>query len=239
MEEQKKGQLEESCRLLGASAGASAAEIKKCARRLFLKYHPDLNPHDRGRCEEMTKKIVDAYRTALAHAETQPAAAAGTAPPGHAAAPDAARVEALVFELAHRRFGLPASIVREVLRLEDVRVEDTMILNESFPYFTGIICNERGTAMLWNLHGQLGLRGAPLDSRLGKRKIVMIEPDDSPVGFIVDEILGIAPLNPESIIDETGGKMYDDKAHFGQYISHEDGTVLLLDIDKVLYNSAM
>src|SRR5579871_5531656 len=45
---------------LGVGKKASAAEIKKSYRRLARKFHPDVNPNDRG-AEERFKRIQEAY----------------------------------------------------------------------------------------------------------------------------------------------------------------------------------
>ena len=47
-------------KILGLNKDASDAEIKKSFRQLARKYHPDVNPDDKG-AEEKFKEINEAY----------------------------------------------------------------------------------------------------------------------------------------------------------------------------------
>ena len=47
--------------ILGLSAGAGKAEIKKAFRKLLKQWHPDVNQHRIEEAEEMSKKIIAAY----------------------------------------------------------------------------------------------------------------------------------------------------------------------------------
>jgi len=48
--------------LLGLSAAASAAEIKRAYRRLSRRFHPDINPGDKA-AETLYRRITEAYET--------------------------------------------------------------------------------------------------------------------------------------------------------------------------------
>lgn len=48
--------------ILGISPGASQAEVKKAFRALIAVWHPDHNAHRLAEAEEMSKKIIAAYR---------------------------------------------------------------------------------------------------------------------------------------------------------------------------------
>lgn len=54
-------QVETPHEILGVSAGASEAEIKKAFRKLILFWHPDKNPGQTQQAEAMSKKIIAAY----------------------------------------------------------------------------------------------------------------------------------------------------------------------------------
>ncbi len=56
-------------KILGVTAGASAAEIKRAYRRLVRKYHPDVNSQAR---DEQIKRINEAYEI-LSNAEKRAA----------------------------------------------------------------------------------------------------------------------------------------------------------------------
>jgi DnaJ-class molecular chaperone len=47
--------------ILSVSAQASEAEIKKAFRKLIVLWHPDKNPEQQDKAEEMSKKIIAAY----------------------------------------------------------------------------------------------------------------------------------------------------------------------------------
>jgi len=47
--------------ILGVSANATQAEIKKAFRKLITQWHPDVNQHRITEAEEMSKKIIAAY----------------------------------------------------------------------------------------------------------------------------------------------------------------------------------
>jgi len=84
--------LERHFETLGVSGDASISAVKKAARKLFLKHHPDLNPGDRAECEEKTKRIVEAYRALLS--AMKPGAADGKAAD---AAVESGDTEALIY----------------------------------------------------------------------------------------------------------------------------------------------
>ena len=48
--------------LLGLSASASAADIRRAYRRLARRYHPDINPGDRMAAAQF-RQISEAYET--------------------------------------------------------------------------------------------------------------------------------------------------------------------------------
>src|SRR5919204_4134548 len=48
--------------VLGLAPGASSADIKRAYRRLARRYHPGINPGDRG-AEAMFARISEAYET--------------------------------------------------------------------------------------------------------------------------------------------------------------------------------
>ncbi|TXJ25033.1 MAG: J domain-containing protein [Chitinophagaceae bacterium] len=54
-------QQETPYQILGVSANATKAEIKKAFRTLIILWHPDKNQHRIQEAEAMSKKIIAAY----------------------------------------------------------------------------------------------------------------------------------------------------------------------------------
>ena len=59
--------IDEARRLLELDERATMNEIKSSYRRLLGKWHPDRCDGDMDRCEEMTRRIVDAYKIIIAY----------------------------------------------------------------------------------------------------------------------------------------------------------------------------
>lgn len=57
--------------VLGVDRTASAQEIAKAYKRLALQHHPDKNPDNRERAEEVFKKVSEAYEVLHDHAKRQ------------------------------------------------------------------------------------------------------------------------------------------------------------------------
>lgn len=47
--------------ILGIKRNATLEQIKKAFRTLIMKWHPDKNPGNEAKAEEMSKKIIAAY----------------------------------------------------------------------------------------------------------------------------------------------------------------------------------
>lgn len=216
---------------LGLPPGASEREIRSRARRLFLQFHPDLNPADRAACEEKTRRIIEAYRALTEH--ISPAHGADTPP-----APAPEQTDYLLFSLAHRRFGVPAALVREVVRAADARIQDLGLATGAFPHVAGVFTRGGATIALFNLHSLLGLKEPPIGSDLARRKIIVVDADESPAAFMPDEILGItavrrADARPALPGDDIASAFLDGVADTG------DGPAGLINLMKLIYNQAL
>ena len=62
-------QIDAARRLLELDERATMNEIKSNYRRLLGKWHPDRCDGNKDGCEEMTRKIVEAYRIILTYCE--------------------------------------------------------------------------------------------------------------------------------------------------------------------------
>jgi chemotaxis signal transduction protein len=238
MDDKNPAELREHYELLGLSPGAPVKEIKRSARKLFLKYHPDLNPRNELFCEEKTKRIVEAYRNVLKARERESAdsvAAAGDSGDENDR-PDA--IEVLIFAISHRSIAVPARHLREVLRVKDVRIEEMNMVTDEFPFVSGVFYRGGELVMLWDLHKQFRLRGNPIGSDFGKTKIITVEIGGSVIGFLVDEIKGIATIDRVAIRDNVSGFDIEDVWFDGEFETGE-GPVLrtgLLNMEKIIYN---
>ena len=60
-------EITEARKTLNLPEQASMEEIKSSYRRLLTKWHPDTCSENKEICSEMTRKIVNSYRTLLAY----------------------------------------------------------------------------------------------------------------------------------------------------------------------------
>jgi len=222
---------------LGIAPGASRLEIKKTARCLIMKFHPDVHSDNKKFYEEKIKKILEAYQLVMEEALKDENGREQTFPDDRSEefAGDSDTVEVLLIRLSNRSLALPTRHVREIIRVGDVRIEDAGLMADAFPFLAGIFQRNGEITMLWNLHSQLGVREAPISSELGKSKIVVADWDDSGVGFLVDDIAGIIELNREEM--EAAGDGAGNEYAFLEGIARTDnGDVGLLSLSKLLYN---
>ncbi len=59
--------IDHARRLLELPERASMNQIKSNFRRLIIKWHPDKNDENSQNYEQMTRRIIDAYKTILAY----------------------------------------------------------------------------------------------------------------------------------------------------------------------------
>ena len=63
-------QIDEARRLLDLGEAATMKEIKEAYRRVSIRYHPDkCKDKGKARCEELMKKVNQAYETIIAYCE--------------------------------------------------------------------------------------------------------------------------------------------------------------------------
>ncbi|MFH1540063.1 MAG: chemotaxis protein CheW [bacterium] len=219
--------------LLGLRPDATLGEVKRSARALFLKFHPDLNPENRARCEEKTKTIVEAYKAVLEQKVREPAEAAESAPQTEA---EPGTFEVLAFDLSNRTLAVPTGLVKEIVRVKDGLLDNIGLVSDAFPYVAGVFCRGSEVSMLWNLHRQLGLRESPISSDFERNKIVVVVLDDSAVSFLVDEIRGIMTLERNSLLSPSCGFDFES-SYLDGVIKTEEATIGLLNLRNVFYGS--
>jgi hypothetical protein len=55
-------EIQEAAKLLGLGDRASLKQVKEAYRKLMHKWHPDRCKEDKKLCDEMTKKLTEAYK---------------------------------------------------------------------------------------------------------------------------------------------------------------------------------
>jgi curved DNA-binding protein CbpA len=216
-------------RTLGIAPGASAREIKRAARRLFLTYHPDLNPGDRESCAAKLRVVIHAYKCLMDRDAVQ-------SPDGAHEITGAATFEILVFEISQRLFALPLRQVREVLRAGDIRIDDIGIVSDDFPFIAGAFYRNGELVMLWNLHRHLNLSEISIASDFGKNKLIIAEYDESMVGFIAGDVRGVAEAS-RGAIEPACGDFYSQSVYLRGVAQTDHGPAGLLSLGNLLYNA--
>lgn len=96
--------------ILGLDRNASTADIKRAYRRLARRYHPGINPGDRG-AEAMFQRVSEAYETLVDPGRRRQYDAAGQAPAGD---PQAKPFMFAEFDFSVARQGADASTFTEL-----------------------------------------------------------------------------------------------------------------------------
>jgi purine-binding chemotaxis protein CheW len=107
-----------------------------------------------------------------------------------AAEPPAIR-ELLAFELADERYGLPLSLIREIMRVPTVtqvpRAPDAVL---------GVISARGRVTTLVDLRKRLRLAEKPWGTRT---RVLLVDHDDEVLGLLVDAVLHVQRLSPGEI----------------------------------------
>jgi len=214
--------------------GATRKQIKSAARRLFLKYHPDLNPGERKRYEDITRKLISAYKELIEVVPVEVEESLEKLEEKSEARPEV--IECIVFRLNNREFALRTEWLREVVRVKDVKLEAASLVSDAFPYFVGFICKGNEVSVLWNLHGQLGLREPTMDSGFVRSKIIVVDMNGSTAGFIVDDIRGLTNFKTGDVSYPAEGNDFCDPRYMEGSVTSEDTSVILLNLRNLIYN---
>jgi purine-binding chemotaxis protein CheW len=141
---------------------------------------------------------------------------------------DTDTLQYVVFRLGKEEYGFDVAIVREIHNIEEVAK-----VHRSASHIEGVI-NLRGKLLtVVNLRRRFGMEPNPAAG--GKKKIVVVDATDAPVGFLVDEVLEVARFPKESV---EKAPSYVASGIEAQYVigiaKHEDRLITLIDPLKVL-----
>lgn len=133
----------------------------------------------------------------------------------------------MIFSLCHEAYGVPLSVVREVIALAQV----TRVPNMP-AYFHGLI-NLRGSIIsVIDLRKKLNLSEHKFEEK--KTCIIISEIDDFVLGFIVDDIQSVVGLHDEDIQKDIQLQSKVDHEYISGVAKRQDGLTIILEMGKIL-----
>ncbi|OGR89337.1 MAG: hypothetical protein A3J74_11115 [Elusimicrobia bacterium RIFCSPHIGHO2_02_FULL_57_9] len=133
----------------------------------------------------------------------------------------------VLFNLAKEEFGVPAAQVQEIVRYPEVTHVPGM------PQFVKGVVNLRGKIVpILDLKERFEIAGEP--PALGSRRIIVSLMGKDSVGLIVDAVLEVVRLEPQSISPVPAGLPQIDSEYLGGVGKFRDRLIVLLNLEKLL-----
>ncbi|OVE82630.1 hypothetical protein BVY03_00535 [bacterium K02(2017)] len=140
-------------------------------------------------------------------------------------------VKHLIFDLASERYGIPLSIVKEVISLSEIAP-----IPHVPKYLIGLI-NLRGSIItIIDLRMKLGLTSNEYIPK--KTSIIITDIDNLTIGFVVDEVADVVKIKSKQVDNQISVQSKTSREYISGVAKMGDKKLaLLLDIGKVLATS--
>lgn len=138
-------------------------------------------------------------------------------------------MEYVLFKMAGRRFGVPITQVREVVKVSAVGV-----LPQAPDFISGVMTVRRHSVAVFDLSKRLGIPTDAAHSTVGH--VLVSRVSGLILGVLVDEVADIrmiADSNVDAAAKVMDARYYADAA-VTAIAQQDDGSVILLDFDRLL-----
>jgi len=137
-------------------------------------------------------------------------------------------MQAVIFSIEDRMFGISTAQVKEILR--DHEVEKSVGMPE---YMEGLI-NLRGSVIpIISLHKRFNIE----HSKAGEEKIIICDVKNNSIGFKVDDVSEIVRFSPEDLHEVPGILNYPENRYLKQIAKKADKLISIIDPGEILTSS--
>lgn len=174
-----------ACAVLGVDSDTPIDEIKKRARQLLLRHHPDVNPDNPVGSGEQTKSILNAYRIIADYFQSirRPSPSEGVSNQQQGAIPESL----MVFFANGQELAVSVTCIGGVLRAKDVRI--TYQVNRNYVHYLGYFMHQDKIVSLFSADIFKG-PARHIANNIGS-SIIILNSIKGTVGVMVDSIKGI------------------------------------------------
>lgn len=131
----------------------------------------------------------------------------------------------VVFKIGHQQYCVNILKVKEIYK-----TQETVVLPNKPSFVEGVI-NLRGDVLcIINLAKKLNTMSL-VDMK--NQKVIIVEIDSIPVGFLVDEVVGIKHID-DATIDSTPKVVANEGDFVDSIVKTEDSMIISIDLERVL-----